>query len=1209
MIRPTHRHAPSALRRHLTGWALALVACAPGAAHGDSGFNLSWDDCGTHGIELKTFACNSNTGSPFTIVGSFRPPEDLPEFVGLTADVRVVTGDALPDWWKHGAGQCRGTLGFAVSYDFTAHAECIDFWTGQAAGGFVFQPGYETPNQARVVLSTAVPFENRGPIEAAYEYYAFKMNLRPTQTTGSGSCAGCDVPATVTLREMQLFQPPDLENDPILTTTLDRGFVRWQGTPIPPVEVLAIAPTAGASGSVVTITGTGFAGATSVVFGGFVWATFTIVDGTEIHATVPYGARTGPIRVNGVASPTAFTAEPHVQSFAPVQAPIGHEIEIHGFNFLGTTAVAFAGTPTTFTIVDDTEIHAPVPAGATDGPIGVTNPAGTGSSSTNFRVGPLPLPPVVTDFTPRAGAPGQVVTILGDHFVGVSEVRFGFVPTSFTTVSATEIHAPVPALARTGRVTVTTSQGSGTSDSIYVVRPVLSSIAPAQAPVGHTVELRGHNFTRTLAVRFAGVSASFEELSDGIVRAVVPAGATSGDVEIENAGGVASRAFVVGPLSLEGINLSWDDCGAAGTAIKDFACTSNSGAPFAMVGSFVPPPGLSEYLGLTAQLTVVSSAATMPDWWSHGSGRCRGTSGLAVNFDFSAGPFTCVDFFQGLAAGGFVWEPGIGGPDRARMRLTCAIPFDNRGPLDMDTEYYAFKVNLQRSKSTGSGACAGCDVPASITLDEIQLFQPPELAYDPVVITPLHGTTIHWQNTVLALRSFTPTTGAAGTLVTIRGFGFTGATAVRFNHIATTFTVTSDSVVVATVPEGPTRGHIEVVTPEGVAVSADLFNDDTAPPATPGVNLSWSDCGPAGTQNAAFACDTDAGPPFTLVGSFGAPAGVDHFVGLNAQIDIGADGSLPSWWQHGSSECRGTTGLAMSVDFVEGPFTCVDPWAGAGAGGFVYEYPTRHPDQGRIRITCALPLDQMRPVPAGAEYYAFKVSVQRAGTSSCSGCSEPMCLILDYIQLFQPPEYAFDPLLTNPIHRNFTSWQSTPPSCPASTPTLAGVADVRVGADRVTVVWQTEGLDGASVQRRRAGEEWRTVADLATDGLRRITYEDRDVVPGAVYGYRLRVTLASGEHHLAETVVTVPSLTLALERAVARHGALAVSLALPSTAPATLELYDVSGRRWASRRLAPSAPGSLEVELRGAQPLRAGVYFVRLRQDAATASLRTVIVP
>jgi hypothetical protein len=45
----------------------------------------------------------------------------------------------------------------------------------------------------------------------------------------------------------------------------------------------------------VTITGSGFVGATSVTFNG-VKASFTVKSGTEITAMVPGGAATGPIR-------------------------------------------------------------------------------------------------------------------------------------------------------------------------------------------------------------------------------------------------------------------------------------------------------------------------------------------------------------------------------------------------------------------------------------------------------------------------------------------------------------------------------------------------------------------------------------------------------------------------------------------------------------------------------------------------------------------------------------------------------------------------------------------------------------------------------------------------------------------------------------------------------------------------------------------------
>ena len=45
---------------------------------------------------------------------------------------------------------------------------------------------------------------------------------------------------------------------------------------------------------------------------------------------------------------------------------------------------------------------------------------------------------------------------------------------------------------------------------------------------------------------------------------------------------------------------------------------------------------------------------------------------------------------------------------RGDAGLVCAVPFDNRGPVQTNTEYYAFKVNLLRSRTAGNGACAGC---------------------------------------------------------------------------------------------------------------------------------------------------------------------------------------------------------------------------------------------------------------------------------------------------------------------------------------------------------------------------------------------------------------------------------------------------------------------------------------------------------------------
>ena len=93
----------------------------------------------------------------------------------------------------------------------------------------------------------------------------------------------------------------------------------------------------------------------------------------------------------------------------------------------------------------------------------------------------------------------------------------------------------------------------------------------------------------------------------------------------------SAPARTLGPPST-GINLSWDDCGTAGQASRNFACDLNTGSPFTMIGSFVPPAGINYFLGISADLTVQSSTASLPDWWKFGTVQCRGTTGLVTNF-------------------------------------------------------------------------------------------------------------------------------------------------------------------------------------------------------------------------------------------------------------------------------------------------------------------------------------------------------------------------------------------------------------------------------------------------------------------------------------------------------------------------------------------------------------------------------------------------
>jgi hypothetical protein len=73
------------------------------------------------------------------------------------------------------------------------------------------------------------------------------------------------------------------------------------------------------------------------------------------------------------------------------------------------------------------------------------------------------------------------------------------------------------------------------------------------------------------------------------------------------------------------------------------------------------------------------------------------------------------------------------------------------------------------------------------------------------------------------ISGFSPASGPVGSSVTITGTAFTRASVVRFNGVAATFTIGSDTSVIATVPSGATTGPISVTTPGGTATSSGSF--------------------------------------------------------------------------------------------------------------------------------------------------------------------------------------------------------------------------------------------------------------------------------------------------------------------------------------------------------------------------------------------------
>jgi hypothetical protein len=68
-----------------------------------------------------------------------------------------------------------------------------------------------------------------------------------------------------------------------------------------------------------------------------------------------------------------------------------------------------------------------------------------------------------------------------------------------------------------------------------------------------------------------------------------------------------------------------------------------------------------------------------------------------------------------------------------------------------------------------------------------------------------------------------PSSGQAGTVVTVRGSGFRGVSRVTFNGLPAAYRVTGTTKVTATVPQGATTGRVAVTARNGTAASASSF--------------------------------------------------------------------------------------------------------------------------------------------------------------------------------------------------------------------------------------------------------------------------------------------------------------------------------------------------------------------------------------------------
>jgi len=235
-----------------------------------------------------------------------------------------------------------------------------------------------------VVVGTGAPVVSTVNVNAAGLTNAqVQVSLGETATVTANGATAIGLTAQLTLLA-QLPVVGTAVDVPLGSVTLARSqCTRPDASPITVPTVSGITPTTGSTtgGQTVTITGTGFTGATGVTFGGVPATGVVVHSPTSITAVVPPAAAGGPVGVvvttpGGASAPTPYRyTAPTIIAVTPNRGPTagGTPITITGTGFSPTATVTVGGKPATGVVVNGagTSITATTPPGPA-GPVDVS---------------------------------------------------------------------------------------------------------------------------------------------------------------------------------------------------------------------------------------------------------------------------------------------------------------------------------------------------------------------------------------------------------------------------------------------------------------------------------------------------------------------------------------------------------------------------------------------------------------------------------------------------------------------------------------------------------------------------------------------------------------------------------------------------------------------------------------------------------------------
>lgn len=320
--------------------------------------------------------------------------------------------------------------------------------------------------------------------------------------------------------------------------------------------ISSISPTSGYVGTSVTINGGNFSNATAVKIGTTLQS-FRIVSSSRITFTVASGSTTGAVSVSnsaGTATGATFTVLQVVNpltitSVSPLSGPIGTQVNLTGTGFTAVNVVKLNGVSIQFSTGSNSSMIFIVPPGSTTGNIVLSDIYGNVANGPVYTVTANTLP-YLYSISPLSGPPGTVVTLTGDNLLGVTSVKLGNTPVTFTIVSNSVITFIAPSTPMFNVSTnATNANGTfwpGPTFSVVVTNPpVITSVTPSVVPIGGTVTMLGRYFSTVSQVYIGNIVVpAISTWSDTMITFYVTNNLVSGWMTVVNAYGTSSGPYL-----------------------------------------------------------------------------------------------------------------------------------------------------------------------------------------------------------------------------------------------------------------------------------------------------------------------------------------------------------------------------------------------------------------------------------------------------------------------------------------------------------------------------------------------------------------------------------------------------------------------------------------------------------------------------------------